>query len=124
MRLKALTIGMTALLAVVGAADAASAQSRSRASALSLSEADAAQSAQSQRRLQWNPSGRWGLDLNVRQESRDSNEVEAGAYYRVTPSLRVGASAGVGVTEADPASPRETDRRGQPRLRLESIFRF
>ena len=44
--------------------------------------------------------------------------------YRVTPSLRVGASAGVGVTEADPASPRETDRRGQPRLRLESIFRF
>ena len=51
-------------------------------------------------------------------------DVEAGAYYRVNPRLRVGATAGLAEPEADPASPPQTERRAAPRFRLESIFRF
>ncbi len=110
--------------------DTAQAQSRAQtapraqAPAVSLSEADRA----GQRRgLRVNESGRWGLDFSLSQPvGRDTEwgDVEAGAYYRVNPSLRVGASAGLATADPDPARVRESDTRAQPRVRLESIFRF
>ena len=132
MRKSAVIAGLAGGLAVLAAADAASAQSaasRSRAPAVSLSEAQAARSAAApaQSRLRFTERGRWGLDLNLSQPvGRESNlgDVEAGAYYRVSPRLRVGASAGLAEPEADPARPPQTDRRTAPRFRLESIFRF
>src|SRR5512141_1654650 len=39
--------------------------------------------------------GHWGVVLNVQQpEARaaTANDIQAGAYYRITPSLRVGGS--------------------------------
>lgn len=105
--------------------------SRSRAPAISLSEANAARSAapaaSARRGLRLNDSGRWGLDLNLAEpvgRERDLGDVEAGAYYRVNPRLRLGASAGLANPEPDPAQPTQTDRRSAPRFRLESIFRF
>ena len=94
-----------------------------------LTEAQAARAATgaNQSRLRFTERGRWGLDLNLSQPvGRESNlgDVEAGAYYRVNPRLRVGATAGLAEPEADPASAPQTDRRAAPRFRLESIFRF
>lgn len=131
MRKSAVIAGLAGGLALVAAADAASAQTapRSRAPAVSLTEAQAARSAAApgQSRLRFTERGRWGLDLNLSQPvGRESNlgDVEAGAYYRVSPRLRVGATAGLAEPEADPARPPQTDRRTAPRFRLESIFRF
>lgn len=132
MRKGAVIAGLAAGLTLLAAADVVSAQAtaRSRAPAVTLSEAQAARSAAStggQSRLRFTERGRWGLDLNLSQPvGRESNlgDVEAGAYYRVNPRLRVGASAGLAEPEADPARAPQSDRRAAPRFRLESIFRF
>ena len=126
----AIVAGLAAGLALVAVADAAAAQTaaRPRAPAVTLSEAQAARSATAgPSRLRFTERGRWGLDLNRSQpEGRERNlgDVEAGAYYRVNPRLRVGATAGLAEPEADPARGPQTDRRAAPRFRLESIFRF
>lgn len=134
MRLPAIVAGVLgpfALgLALAGVAGEASAQSRTRAPAMSLSEATSAQAPtpMAQRRgLRWNESGRWGLDFNLNQpvgRETDWGDVEAGAYYRLSPRLRVGAAAGLATPVEDPARAAETDRRSQPRVRLETLFRF
>ena len=133
MRKGAVIAGLTAGLTLLAVADAAAAQStssRARAPAVSLSEAQAARAAAApagQSRLRFTERGRWGLDLNLNQPiGRESNlgDVEAGAYYRVNPRLRVGATAGLAEPDADPARASQGDRRAAPRFRLESIFRF
>ena len=78
------------------------------------------------RGLRWNDSGRWGLNFNLNQpvgRETDWGDVEAGAYYRLSPRLRVGAAAGLGASEPDPARAPETERTA-PRIRLESLFKF
>lgn len=129
MRKSAVIAGVVAGLALIAAADAAAAQtaSRSRAPAVSLSEANAARAAapSGQSRLRFTERGRWGLDLNLNQPvGREDTlgDVEAGAYYRVNPRLRVGAAAGLAEPERDPARAPQTER--PARFRLESIFRF
>lgn len=100
---------------------------RAQTPTVSLSDADRAARTGQRRGLRLNESGRWGLDFSLSPPaSREAEwgDVEAGAYYRVNPSLRVGASAGLAVTDPDPARVREPDARAQPRVRLESIFRF
>ncbi len=131
MRLSVIIAGVVGLAALVGATENASAQTRSRAPAVSLAEASAAQrtapTPAPRRGLRWNENGRWGLDFNLNQpvgREADWGDVEAGAYYRLSPRLRVGAAAGLATPEQDPARAPETDRRAQPRVRLESIFRF
>lgn len=131
MRKSAVIAGLVAGLALVAAADAAAAQTatpRNRAPSDSLSEANAARAAApaGQSRLRFTERGRWGLDLNLNQPvgREDSlGDVEAGAYYRVNPRLRVGAAAGLAETERDPARAPQTER-PTARFRLESIFRF
>lgn len=129
----ALRVGLVAGFALLIVADVASAQTaRGRAPAVSLTEAQAARAAAApstgSSRLRFTERGRWGLDLNLNQpvgRERDLGDVEAGAYYRVNPRLRVGAAAGLAEPEADPArAPQSSDRRAAPRFRLESIFRF
>lgn len=100
---------------------------RAQAPAVSLSDADRAARSGQRRGLRINESGRWGLDFNLSQpvgREAEWGDVEAGAYYRVSPSLRVGAAAGLATPDPDPARVRESDARAQPRVRLESIFRF
>ncbi len=130
MRLSVVIAGVVGLAAYVGVSNDASAQSRSRAPAVTLAEASTAAQRTSpapRRSLRWNENGRWGLDFNLSQPvGRDAQwgDVEAGAYYRLSPRLRVGAAAGLAAPEQDPARAAETDRRAQPEVRLESIFRF
>ena len=131
MRAGAVIAGLAAGLSLLALADVASAQTaRGRTPTVSLSEAQAARAVTpqtGQSRLRVSERGRWGLDLNLSQPvGRESSlgDVEAGAYYRVNPRLRVGAAAGLATPEADPAREAQTDRRAAPRFRLESIFRF
>lgn len=134
MLFRAIIAGLLGATALLGMADAASAQTassaRPRVPAVSLSEAAVAQrgiAAPQRRGLRWNENGRWGLNFNLNQpvgRETEWGDVEAGAYYRLNPRLSVGAAAGLGRPEQDPARAPETDRRSQPRIRLESIFKF
>lgn len=131
MRADAVIAGLVGGLMLLTAADVAAAQSgRSHAEpTVSLTEAQRAATAvpSGQSRLRFTERGRWGLDLNLNQpvgRERNLGDVEAGAYYRVNPRLRVGAAAGLAEPDVDPARQRDPDQRAAPRFRLESIFRF
>lgn len=69
--------------------------------------------------------GRWGLTLDMEQpDARPStlNDVQAGAYYRITPTLRVGGAVALGEEQLQPGP--KTPAEGQPRVRLGTIFKF
>lgn len=81
---------------------------------------------QRRRTLELNGEGRWGLKLDYEQPTtRDTQwrDVEAGAYFRLSPSLRVGGSVGLGGQTPPPRRVTE-DEKPQPRVRLETTFRF
>ena len=112
-------------LALSGAVADAHAQTRTpRADSLVGSQTDAARSGR--RGLQWDDQGRWGLNLDVDQpvgREADWNDVDASASFRLSPSLRLQGTVGLGERRPDPARPQQSDR-DQPRVRLETIFRF
>lgn len=79
---------------------------------------------------QFDLKGKWGLKFDVNQpESRPSgfNDVDAGAFYKLSPSLRVGGTVGFGEkTEAfkpEPSSGAQSNT-SHPRVRLETTFKF
>lgn len=78
--------------------------------------------------LKWDArKGRWGLTFNLDQPDRremEWNDVQAGAYFRVTPSLRVGGAVALGEKEKGPAFKQTQPERDQPRVRLETAFKF
>ncbi len=77
--------------------------------------------------LKWDmQNGRWGVTLDLDQPSgRDVqlNDVEAGAYFRVTPSLRVGGAVALGEKE-EPAFKKTQPTDSTPRVRLETALKF
>ena len=121
---------LAVMLATTALAVSTSALAQNASNTVSLSEAQAAQRnapAPQRRGLRLNDNGRWGLDFNLNQpvgRETDWGDVEAGAYYRLNDRLRVGAAAAVSTPEADPARAPETNGRAQPRVRLETIFKF
>lgn len=89
---------------------------------------DAATSAQPAKSLKWDArKGRWGVTLNLDQPSdRDAqlNDIQAGAYFRVTPALRIGGAVALGDQPVKPLY-KQTDRQdAAPRVRLETAFKF
>lgn len=127
MRIAGLIVGAAAAATVVVGAVDASAQSRRTPQTTSLAISQAPATDGQRRGMQLNENGRWGLNLNLQQpvgREADWSDVQAGAYYRLNPRLRVGAAAVLATPERDPARAAETDRRSQPRVRLETIFRF
>jgi opacity protein-like surface antigen len=80
------------------------------------------------RSLQWDEKGRWGLKLDMSQPvGRDLQlqDVQAGAYYRLTPSLRVGGAVSLGDSVVQqPAIPTAPPQGQAPRVRLETSFKF
>lgn len=126
----AAAIALTLVLSSGAAMAQTTAASSARVPAVSVNDAQSAARAAPQRRgLRLNTNGRWGVDFNVSPSARRESEaafgeVEAGAYYRVSPRLEVGASAGLTEAGRDPARPAPTERRPESRFRLESIFRF
>jgi hypothetical protein len=79
------------------------------------------------RMLKWDASkGRWGVTVNLQQPSeRPStlNDVQAGAYFRITPSLRVGGSVALGDQELTPRA-NQARPADAPKVRLETNFKF
>lgn len=113
--------------ALSGVAATAHAQSRTpRADSLVGSQTGDAAARAGRRGLQWDDQGRWGLNLDVDQpvgREADWNDVDASASFRLSPSLRLQGTVGLGERRPDPARPQQSDR-DQPRVRLETIFRF
>jgi hypothetical protein len=72
-------------------------------------------------------SRRWGLMLNMQQpDSRGivANDIQAGAYYRVTPSLRVGVGGTLGDPQLQNGPRKITPDEAQPRVQFETRFKF
>lgn len=79
------------------------------------------------RRLVWDArKGGWGLTLDIKPRNdlgSTARDVEAGAFFKLTPRLRVGGAVGVGPNQ--PAPIRKNDGREEtPRVRLETAFKF
>ena len=77
--------------------------------------------------LKWGlQNGRWGVSLNLDQPTgRDVqlNDVQAGAFYSVTPSLRVGGAVALGEKE-EPTFKKTQPTDATPRVRLETALKF
>jgi hypothetical protein len=76
--------------------------------------------------LQWDSNGKWGLRLGIDQPSLrepDWKDVKAGAFFRITPSLRVGGSVQLGDRLSQPKQVTPGDA-AAPRVHLETAFRF
>lgn len=76
--------------------------------------------------LQWDSKGKWGLRLGMAQPTLrepDWKDMQAGAFFRITPSLRVGGSVQFGdrLSEPKQVTPRDA---ATPRVHLETAFRF
>jgi hypothetical protein len=52
------------------------------------------------------------------------NDVQAGAYFRITPSLRVGGAVAFGDEQLQQGVNKIVPDEGQPRVRLETKFKF
>ena len=125
-----LAVAAAALLsAAAGAAQADDGDKNQFAVTVKTEQASAAPGAT--RAVKWDAQkGRWGLTLDMEQpDVRPStlNDVQAGAYYRITPSLRVGGAVALGEQQFAPGAPgalRKFTDEGQPRVRLETRFRF
>jgi hypothetical protein len=134
---------MTALLGAVGGA----AQAAPATSAASPGSAASAQSAATKpidftvhadtsspistgtQVLKWDyaAKGRWGVTLNLQQpDTRQTtlNDIQAGAYYKITPALRVGGAFAFGDQQPIQGPKPNTPDTGQPRVQLETKFKF
>ena len=70
---------------------------------------------------------KWGFTLNLQEpDTRAStwNDIQAGAYYRITPSLRVGGSLAFGDEQVTPGPKPAVPEAGQPRVQLDAKFKF
>ncbi|EGF92027.1 hypothetical protein ABI_04590 [Asticcacaulis biprosthecium C19] len=77
---------------------------------------------------QFDLKGKWGVKFDINQpETAPSglNDVDAGAFYKLSPSLRVGGTVGFG-EKSDPLKPepKTVKDKQQPRVRLETTFKF
>ena len=80
------------------------------------------------RSLQWDSkTAHWGVKLDVdspvgRALSYTDADVRAGAYYKITPSFRVGGAVSLGALNEDPHAILPPEK--APRVRLETAFKF
>src|SRR5438309_950950 len=78
--------------------------------------------------MKWDAArGHWGVMLNVQQpdtRAATANDIAAGAYYRITPSLRVGGSLAFGEQQVAPGPKANPADAGQPRVQFETKFKF
>ncbi len=77
--------------------------------------------------------GKWGVKFDINQpETSPSgfNDVDAGAFYKLSPSVRVAGTLGFGektidALKSDPvATAQQQATKNQPRVRLETTFKF
>ncbi len=80
------------------------------------------------RSLEWDSkAARWGFKLDVdplaaKPLNYTGGDMRAGAYYKITPALRVGGAVHLGPVNDDPRPAIATDH--APKVRLETAFKF
>jgi len=77
--------------------------------------------------LQWDAKGRWGLRLDMEKPTgRDMNlgDVQAGAFFKITPSLRVGGTVGVGSSYVPQQKLLPQSQDPGARVHVETKFQF
>lgn len=123
---KRLVISLIGAALLASGASAAHAQTTKKATDFTV-RSETSAGPQGNKSLKWDTrKGRWGVSLNVDQRAeRDTqwNDVQAGAYFRVTPSLRVGGAVALGEKET-PSFKKTEPQESAPRVRLETAFRF
>ena len=75
----------------------------------------------------FNVKGKWGVKLDVNQDqglSDHYDDVDAGAYYKITPSLHVGGSVGVGQRSNVIQPVDAQDPKTKTRVRVETSYNF
>lgn len=81
------------------------------------------------RTLQWDSKkARWGVKLDLDQPvgrplSYTDRDVQAGAFYKITPSFRVGGAVSLGAMGGEEA-PAAIPADKAPKVRLETAFKF
>jgi hypothetical protein len=71
--------------------------------------------------------GKFGVTLDMQQpETRPGawNDIQAGAFYRITPSIRVGGAVALGAQQLQQIPVKPVPETGQPRVRFETQFKF
>ena len=135
MKLRTTALAVSAALLVSGAAAGAHAETLRNTTAVppaplaQLVANDAAPQSWAapapRKTLQFDTKGRWGLRLDMDQlTNRETKwkDVQAGAYFRITTSLRVGGS--VALTDKMASPQQVTPQDSTPRVHLETAFRF
>ena len=77
--------------------------------------------------LQWDTKGRWGLKLDYQQPGAHDTQwqsIDAGGFYKLTPRLQFGATDGLAADQPDPRVVTPEQQTPQPRVRLETTFKF
>jgi hypothetical protein len=84
-------------------------------------------SASPHKSLQLDATGNWSLRLDmdppVGEQTGALKDVQAGAFFHITPSIRIGGSVGLGDRQADAQKILPQDA-NQPRVHLETKFKF
>jgi len=80
-----------------------------------------------QKSLFWDQKGHWGLKLDLSQPvGRDMQlrDVQAGAYFHITPSIRVGGAVALGDSIPFDRTAVLPQQAQSPRVKLETNFKF
>jgi len=80
-----------------------------------------------QKSLFWDQKGHWGLKLDLSQPvGRDMQlrDVQAGAYFHITPSIQVGGAVALGDSSALDHTTILPQPSQAPRVKLETNFKF
>jgi hypothetical protein len=124
----AMLVAATALLGAAGtAAQAADAKIASKPMDFTV-RAETSPMAPGTQVLKWDAAkGHWGVILNLQQPDTRAttlNDIQAGAYYKITPALRVGGAVAFGDQQVLPGPKPNTPDTSQPRVQLETKFKF
>ncbi len=131
-----LPLAVLAALVLSGTASLAHAQSASQAAArpqVAFSDPDATarehytlNQSQQPTVIELDGKSHWGLKLEIQQpvtRQAQLKDVEAGAFYKITPSIRVGGAVGLTDTKA-PAAQTDVTSPVTARLRLGASVKF
>ena len=84
--------------------------------------------ASGQKSLTWDArQGRWGVTFNVAEPTErraQLNDLQAGAYFRLTPTLKIGGAVALGDQRFVPSYKKTEPQNSAPRVRLETAFKF
>jgi len=80
-----------------------------------------------QKSLFWDQKGHWGLRLDLNQpvgRDMELRDVQAGAYFHITPSIQVGGAVSLGDSSAVDRTEPPQQQTQAPRVKLETSFKF